>query len=64
MGFLYIPASVWPLDVETLGAGTQFRTGVPLVVSNVGIAIINHPPDHRVIPTIKNGWFMTLLYPH
>ena len=35
---------------------------------NVGIAIINHPPFIAIfmggIPTIKNGWFMTLLYPH
>ena len=38
------------------------------VQCNVGIAMINHLPVITIfmgaIPTIKNGGFMTLLYPH
>ena len=34
------------------------------IKGNVGIAIINHPPNHHVyggIPPIKNGWFIVAI---
>ena len=42
--------------------------GTYTIHNNVGLAIINHPPFIIIfmagIPTIKNRWFMALLYPH
>ena len=66
--FRFVNYSNLPRYVDDLRLYTQIKTHAWwwVRVSNVG-AIINHPPITIFmggILTIKNGWFVTLLYPH